>query len=108
MSLSKAERHRVANAKWRSKNIEKNKIMQVSWRLRSRYGLTPEQWTNLLAQQGNVCAICGLYMEKPRVDHNHITGKIHGLLHANCNAGIGMLRDSPTLLRKAAEYLENQ
>lgn len=72
-----------------------------------RYGITLEQFNALMSAQGGVCAICG----KPpqarslSVDHNHTTGAIRGLLCAACNRAIGMMRDSPGLLRKAADYL---
>jgi hypothetical protein len=39
-------------------------------------------------------------------DHCHETGKPRGWLCGRCNIGLGMLRDSPSLLRKLAEYLE--
>lgn len=51
------------------------------------------------------CAICTT--EKQLVgDHDHVTGKPRGILCRNCNLAIGNLFDSPTLLRKAAQYLE--
>lgn len=60
--------------------------------------------------QKGVCAICGS-AENGRykhlsIDHCHSSGRIRGLLCNNCNRGIGLLKDSPTLLRKAAEYIE--
>ncbi len=39
-------------------------------------------------------------------DHCHDSGTVRGLLCMNCNAGLGNLGDSPTLLRKGADYLE--
>ena len=41
------------------------------------------------------------------IDHNHSTGQIRGLLCSLCNFGIGYLKDSPDLLRKAAQYLDD-
>lgn len=54
-----------------------------------------------------VCAICS----KPsrtrlHIDHNHKTGKYRGLLCSPCNIGLGHFKDSPSLLRKAIEYLK--
>jgi len=40
------------------------------------------------------------------VDHDHKTKKVRGLLCFGCNTGIGCLRDNPSRLRSAADYLE--
>lgn len=85
------------------------------WQLR-RYGLTPEEYDKLLAEQGGVCAICGLpeYVidrrkGKPRclsVDHDHVTLKVRGLLCGRCNRTIGHFEDNPAVLARAAAYLQ--
>lgn len=67
-------------------------------------------YASLFDQQGGVCAICsspenGRY-DNLSVDHCHGTGSIRGLLCNNCNRGIGLLRDSPEMLRKAADYID--
>lgn len=77
-----------------------------------RYGLTPAEYAGMFAAQGGVCKVCS---EPPRgegrfgrlvVDHDHASGRVRGLLCSSCNRGIGWLRDSVPLLRKAVEYLE--
>ena len=50
------------------------------------------------------CVICGSG-EKLVVDHNHLTGKVRGLLCNHCNRGLGHFRDDPMLLEFAAQYL---
>lgn len=40
------------------------------------------------------------------LDHDHETGAVRGWLCGNCNRGLGMLRDSPLLLKSAIHYLE--
>ena len=50
------------------------------------------------------CVICGVE-EKLVVDHDHITGKVRGMLCNHCNRGLGHFRDDPTLLEFAAQYL---
>jgi len=71
---------------------------------RSGYKITEEERQALLNFQNESCAIC---KEKSIlvVDHNHITGKIRGLLCNNCNIGIGMLKDSPEIIKAASQYL---
>lgn len=83
-----------------------------------RMGLNATQYFNLLEDQGFGCAICGRSAEDNGrdlvVDHDHSCcnrvgscGKcIRGLLCDDCNTGIGRLRDSPAVLRSAADYLE--
>lgn len=79
--------------------------------LRCVYGMTSLDYQRLLDKQGGVCAICGrtgtdATRTALSVDHNHSTGKIRGLLCGPCNRALGMLQDSPELLRKAAAYVE--
>jgi Recombination endonuclease VII len=85
-------------------------------RLRVKYGISPEEHERLFVQQRGVCAIClrsETAMDKRTgkarelaVDHDHTTGAVRGLLCSNCNNGIGLLAESPDILRRAAEYLE--
>lgn len=85
--------------------------------LKSKYGLTLEQYDELLASQHGCCMICS---EKPGkrsmgVDHDHACcpGEtscgdcVRGLLCHRCNVGIGMFNDDPNLLRAAAAYIES-
>jgi len=78
-------------------------------RLRVFFNLTPEDWDTMLAYQGGVCAITGKPAVNQRLstDHNHRTGQIRGLLSIRANKGLAYFNDDPTMLRKAADYLEN-
>lgn len=79
--------------------------------LRNAFGLTLEEFNELLGAQDNKCAICNSSIANGKgtfhVDHNHNTGNIRGLLCHYCNVGLGNFRDNKILLEKAIKYLEN-
>jgi hypothetical protein len=84
-------------------------------KLRKNFGITLVEYEGILAAQGGVCGICRLPERSidPRngelfalaVDHDHTTGRIRGLLCANCNRGIGLFADDNALLLRAAAYV---
>lgn len=78
-----------------------------NYHFKKNYGITLEEYNNILSKQNGKCAICELKQKKRNlsVDHCHITNKIRGLLCTNCNRGIGMLKEDISLLRKAIKYL---
>lgn len=97
---------------WREQNSER---WNRSYRARI-YGLSWEAYEALLAAQGGVCAIC----KGPEpiratlsVDHDHrccpprkSCGRcIRGLLCTPCNRALAALRDDPTIVEAAANYL---
>jgi len=69
-----------------------------------RYGLTDTQHKTLTDKHQGLCAICGEETAL-KIDHCHLTLIVRGLLCFKCNTGLGLFRDSPKLLNKAAEYL---
>lgn len=79
------------------------------------FGLSPEQYDDMLAAQDGKCAICR-QAERRRhkatgeivalaVDHDHSTGELRALLCWRCNATIGRVNESPELLEAMAAYL---
>lgn len=86
-----------------------SKLESGSWtRRKAKYGITKEKYQDLLTEQCGRCKVCNVeLMSELRVDHDHKTGAIRGLLCANCNSGLGMFQDDPDRLRKAAQYLES-
>lgn len=52
------------------------------------------------------CEICTLPSGDLHWDHDHATGAHRGWLCHNCNVALGLLRDSPLVLKAALHYLE--
>jgi predicted nucleic-acid-binding Zn-ribbon protein len=73
---------------------------------RREYGLTEEEYNNMVLSQNNMCAICNKPSERTlHIDHDHVTGRVRGLLCSNCNLGIGLLQEDLVVLNRAIEYL---
>ena len=75
--------------------------------LRIKYGIDQIDYDRLNTLQQGRCAICNIdALGDLHVDHNHVNGKVRGLLCRGCNVGLGNFFDNPELLRMAARYLE--
>lgn len=75
--------------------------------LLTRYGITTEEFNQLLESQDDACAIC----EKKEVsrfvvDHCHDKGHIRGILCCNCNKALGKFGDTIEGVTKVLRYLE--
>lgn len=92
------------------KTKERKDSQKTKWRrMYKLYGITKDEYNNLITNQENKCLICNKnFTEKNvHVDHCHTTGKIRGLLCSKCNQGIGLFNESIDLIKKAIIYLEN-
>ena len=102
----------LATKSWKKKNGEREKTNRRRCALKQAYGLSLAGYEELLKSQGGGCRICGRKdvgssrCEYFHVDHDHISGKIRGLLCNGCNRGLGYLQDSPELILKALNYLK--
>lgn len=112
-----SECHRLYQAEWRGeKAIERNAIVQAvnrDRRIKNKYNLSPEETEAMLRSQGNACAVCVTKfgeekIKTPRVDHDHSTGHVRGLLCHNCNVAIGLMDDQPRFFDLAAQYLRSR
>jgi hypothetical protein len=98
------EKVKATSRAWYAAN--KDRARATSRRLKLKgYGLTVEQFGEMLALQQGACLICLQQMLIPVVDHDHVTGRVRGLLCRKCNSALGLLQDSPTVLRRAVRYL---
>lgn len=86
-------------------------LSQRKYMLPSKYGITEDQYNAMLDGQNGVCAICKSHnkFDKPwalAVDHDHETNEVRGLLCQACNRTLGLMGESISSLRAAADYLE--
>lgn len=105
-------------AQWNKDNPEKANFNQRKSKLLRTYNLTLADYSTLLEQQENKCAICQTIflnvMHDPHVDHDHkccsgskSCGKcVRGLLCQRCNSSLGGLRDNIEALERAVIYLK--
>lgn len=101
----------AASTAWNRRNPERHLAHVRRGQLKDRYGITPEQYDEMLDAQGGVCAVCASECptgQRLAVDHNHLTDAVRGLLCVNCNRGIGHFNDNQELLLAAVDYLERQ
>ena len=113
-----ATKERVA--RWRLENPDKYASLRGRFnsgdakkvhRLKSEYGLSLDQYAEMLDRAGGACEICGrdpyeVSSHGPCIDHCHESSKVRGILCYSCNVAIGHFRDDSNVLRKAIEYLE--
>lgn len=105
---------------WRLKNLDHAKEQQKAWRdanpqrvkdfeRRRSYGVPPGWYAETLAAQGGGCAACGTAVPGGRgdfhVDHCHDSGKVRGLLCANCNLAVGHVRNNPEIAEALKQYI---
>lgn len=90
-----------------------NQTGELYWK---EYGITLEEYRQLIKDQDGRCAICRFEVDlEPRdkgksyggfaVDHNHATGKVRGLLCYECDSALRHFQDSSFLVGRAAAYM---
>ncbi len=82
-----------------------------AYRLQLSYGLSMEDYNKLFDQQESKCKLCNREFNKEdshdiRIDHDHKTGKVRGLLCHKCNVALGLFDEDICRLLNAAKYLE--
>lgn len=96
--------------RWREKDPKRFKARHRDQNYRAKYGLRLVEVKALWEAQGGLCAIC----KEPtafggkggaRLDHDHVTNEVRGILCNRCNCGLGQFRDNPSLLAAAVEYI---
>jgi hypothetical protein len=85
----------------------KQRKASYKYSIKKLYGLSLEDFENILELQDGVCRICKRPDRRLCVDHDHTTGKVRGILCATCNKGLGLFQDNENLMKEAAKYIED-
>jgi Recombination endonuclease VII len=79
---------------------------QRAQNLKRRYNLSPQAYQAILEAQDGRCGICrGIRRYNLHVDHDHLTGRVRGLLCKTCNRRLLPATRDGLLLEAAAAYL---
>ena len=81
----------------------------------ARYGMSLDEMLAYVDAHNGLCDVCGkpdethrkaTWTNKLTFDHDHVSGKLRGMLCSRCNIAIGSVEDNPETLYALAEYIE--
>jgi len=115
--------HRINSRAYYKKNIDKMRMwaktkaattayknVHRNWKLQKDFGLSLEEYNQMFAAQNGLCLGCykhqSIFKKAFAVDHDHLTGKVRGLLCMKCNSVLGYVADDSTILRRLADYAD--
>ena len=105
-SRSNTPEGKARRAEYNRRYNEKNPSQKRDLSLKKRYGISLDDFNALVRSQGECCALCLEPLGDDMViDHDHKTQRIRGVLHNNCNTGIGLFREDPKRLECALRYV---
>lgn len=113
--ITHADDIKTSHDKYRAS--EKGIRTRINGRLKRVYGITLDEYTEILCSQDGVCKICHqdcsvLPTRKWQqfcplvIDHDKQTGKVRGLLCHNCNWALGHFKEKEENLLSAIQYLK--
>jgi hypothetical protein len=126
-ALNNKEKVNKRAKEWRDKNLEKSRLASRKSaaktrrdnprvikhrKLKSSYGITLEEFENMLKLQNGRCSICSFEFDYtsqskgPHIDHDHKTGKVRMILCRFCNNLLGYANDDVLILESAITYLD--
>ena len=92
--------------------FEHEESLKRTIRLRKLYGITQEDYEQLLADQNGSCAICGTKDSGNKrsryfmIDHCHVSGEVRGLLCVACNVRLGQMEANKEVVLKTIDYAQ--
>lgn len=110
-NTSKTNQCKACMRLWRKQNPEACRNIGKGYarrqRMKNLYHLTEERYSEMFAEQKGECILPSCHKPATDIDHCHVLGITRGLMCNQHNLALGLFSDNPTLLREAADYLEN-
>lgn len=105
-------KQRAKQARIKFNQNSKAKEVFFAARIKSVYGVTVEEYEQMLERQNHSCAICKIVPKSTNkrglcIDHCHTTGVVRGLLCNNCNSLLGNAKEKASTLIAACAYLNS-
>jgi hypothetical protein len=102
------EQNRAIDKRYHSRPEIKMKHAE-RWHIKE-YGISLQDREVIMKEQDGKCAVCGDILikegNKTCLDHNHITGKIRGIVCHNCNCALGYIKDNSDIAEAMVRYLQ--
>jgi hypothetical protein len=107
------EKHAAISHRWYEKNKPRLSAKSKATSRLYKYSLTQADLKDLGDRHNWRCGICAIELTDSgsdrrcglHVDHDHLTGKLRGILCYACNCSLGLMKDDPRRLERAAAYL---
>ena len=96
----------------KNRRVRENPEGKIRYALQKKYGITLEEYDDILMAQDFSCGSCGIHHtgdiggQRLAVDHDHYTGEIRGLLCMQCNTALGKLGDNLDGVMNLVKYLK--
>lgn len=103
------EKSRTYSKRYYENNKAECNRASLDARFKRKFGLTIVQRDALIEAQGKRCKVCTrafTSVARACVDHDHITGRMRGIICTSCNKALGLLQDNVQSLGRAIAYLQ--
>lgn len=108
------DRRNELNKKYYNERTPESKARRADKQLKSHlkraYGITVEDYNNMLDKQEGKCDICKIHQnalpKRLAVDHCHVTGKVRSLLCTSCNTTLGHTKEDLNILESLINYIK--
>ena len=112
--IRESDKNKELQKRWREsggskKEYQRNKDKYRDSYMRRVYGITLNEYNEMLEQQSGLCYVCNGLPKGGKslaIDHCHATGSVRRLLCSNCNTVLGLVNEDVNIMSKLISYIE--